>query len=239
MKADIESGTYQGIPYKIYAHPEPERLIFINHGVYGTKERILTMFGMTLAKLGYTVIAIDASKHGERGEAPFSPRDNAVALSHLFDVVEKTSEDIRLFYHGRFADTFDSFDILGISMGGYVAYHMTTVSDKVRALITMISSPDFTAGAKDSDLTEREIRAIETMDPSKHVHKMHFEAGLALVGDRDTLIAKAQTYDFVQAHPELPLQVKTYDTDHQVVHAMQADIVDFLKGLNSKKTSIK
>lgn len=239
MKTDIESGTYQGIPYKIYAHPDPKRLIFLNHGVYGSKERILTMFGMTLAKLGYEVVAIDAQMHGERGETPFSPRDDSKAFSHLFDVVKKTSEDVRLLYHGMFKARYPVFDILGVSMGGYVAYHITSVTKRVRALITMISSPDLTAGARDNDLDARTLRTIEAIDPARTPSKMHFEHGLALVGDNDTLIPKSRTYDFARANSTLPLTVKRYDTDHQVVRAMQEDTVEFLHGINSGEQTNK
>lgn len=234
MKADIESGTYKGIPYKIYAHPEPKRLIFINHGVYGTKERILTMFGMTLAKHGYKVVAIDAAGHGERGRPPFSPRDDSKAFKEIFDIVETTSQDIRLLYHGIFKREFPVFDILGISMGGYVAYHLVTVSNRVRALITMISSPDFTTDAEEIGLAERERLAVERMDPARHVSKMRFEHGFALIGKRDTLIPPSRTYDFEGAHPDIPLKVRAYDTDHQVVRKMQEDIVEFLLEINAE-----
>ncbi|MFW5893379.1 MAG: alpha/beta hydrolase, partial [Bacillota bacterium] len=229
MKTAIESGTHQGIPYKTYAHPRPKRLIFINHGVFGNKERILTLFGIQLAKIGYKVVAIDASRHGERGEAPFSPRDEEEAYRQIFDVVRETSEDILLMYHGLYDKDYPDFDILGLSMGGYVAYHMTTITDHVKTLVTMISSPDFIPGAKGRGIDARAMRSIETMNPARNVSRMHFKNGLALLGENDGVIDKAETFTFAKENPGLPLEVRTYDTGHQANQAMQEDTLEFLK----------
>ena len=237
MKTHITDGTFRGIPYKIYAHPDASRLIFINHGVYGNKERVLTMFGVSLAKLGYKVVAIDAVMHGQRGAPPFSTRDESKSEKQLFEVVKKTSEDILMMYHGMLAGTFETFDILGVSMGGYVAYHMTISSDRVDKLITLISSPDFSQGALDSGLSERELRKVEAMDPSRHVSKMRFKEGLALVGRSDALIPKSQTLAFLEKHGDLPLRVQTYDTTHAVTQAMQKDILTFLKQDDAEETN--
>ncbi|MFW6298602.1 MAG: serine aminopeptidase domain-containing protein [Bacillota bacterium] len=229
MKIAIENGVYQGIPYKTYAHPEPERLIFINHGVFGNKERVLTLFGSQLAKIGYKVVAIDASRHGERGESPFSPRDEEEAFKHIFDVVKETSEDILLMYHALYEKDYSDFDILGLSMGGYVAYHMTTITDHVKTLVTMISSPDFLPGAKNRGIDPRTLRTIESMNPASNVSKMRFKHGLALVGEYDEAIKKTETFGFLEKNPDLPLEARTYHTGHQATQAMQEDTLEFLR----------
>lgn len=232
MKTDIKTYTFKEIPVKVYAHPKPKRLIFINHGIVGSKERILTMFGVNLARLGYEVVAIDACKHGSRGEAPFKPYEEKQAMEELFDIVKKTSEDVLRLYHAKYKATYDSFDILGVSMGGYVAYYTATQTDHVDYMIPVISSPDFIAGLNHSEgysVTEATLQKVKSMDPASHPNRFDFLEACALVGERDPLIPKSHTEAFVKNHKTLPIDFKVYDTPHKVTPQMQEDIVAFLK----------
>lgn len=232
MKTDINSYTFKSIPVKVYAHPKPKRLIFINHGIVGSKERILTMFGVNLARLGYEVVAIDACKHGSRGEAPFKPYEERRAMEELFDIVKKTSEDVLRLYHAKYKDTYDSFDILGVSMGGYVAYYTATQTDHVEYLIPVISSPDFVSGLNQSQtytFKDTIIDKVKAMDPASHPERFKFKEACALVGEEDPLIPKSHTETFVKNNEALPIDFKVYDTPHKVTPEMQEDIVAFLK----------
>jgi len=231
MKTDINTYTFKGIPVKVYAHPSPKRLIFINHGIVGSKERILTMFGVNLARIGYEVVAIDACKHGQRGEAPFKPYQEEPAAKALFDIVKKTSEDVLRLYHAKYKSAYPTFDILGVSMGGYVAYYTATQSSYVAYLVPVISSPDFSAGLSHTGITfdEDTIKKVESMDPSKHPKRFRFKEACALVGDKDSLIPMTQTKMFVKENEILPIDFKVYDTSHKVVPQMQEDIIAFLK----------
>jgi len=231
MKTDISTFTFKNIPVKVYSHPSPKRLIFINHGIVGSKERILTMFGVTLAKLGYEVVAIDACKHGERGEAPFKPYDEKNVMKELFDIVKKTSEDVLRLYHAKYKKKYPVFDMLGVSMGGYVAYYTATQTDHVEYLVPIISSPDFSKGLSQDNqgYDESLLKKIESMNPATHPKRFKFKEACALVGESDDLIPKSHTEVFVRENPELPIDFRIYDTPHKVTPAMQKDIVAFLR----------
>lgn len=232
MKTEITEFTFKSIPVKVYSHPNPKRLIFINHGIVGSKERIQTMFGVNLARLGYEVVAIDACKHGERGEAPFKPYDEQGAMKELFDIVKKTSEDVMRLYHAKYKATYPVFDILGVSMGGYVAYYTATQTDHVEYLIPIISSPDFTKGLhheENYDFEAGVLDKVASMNPADHPERFKFKEACALVGGKDDLIPKAHTESFVKNNDALPIDFRVYDTPHKVTPRMQEDIVAFLK----------
>ncbi len=239
MKVDIERFTYNAIPVLVYDHEEADKLIFINHGIYGNKEQIMNMLGMALAKAGYTVVALDAFKHGNRKEDPFASREDTRSRLEMFNVVKKTTEDLLYLYHQKYRERYDSFDILGISMGGYVVYYTATQSTHVRFIFPLISAPVF-HDERNFEIQEQEKsdfrqaldearKKAKSMDPANNAERLHFEGGLAMNGRQDDVIPKELTEKFIKDHPYLPLEYKEYDTGHKINVAMQNDLIEYVK----------
>lgn len=239
MKTNVTKTTFQGIPMMMYDHPQSSRLIFINHGIYGTKEKIIHLIGPQLVKLGYRVVAIDAYMHGERLEEPYASRNSFLARLRIFSVVKRTSEDILKIYHQKYADQHDDFDVLGISMGGYVSYYLTTQTQHLNTFVALISSPAFSK-EKVHELPEsfngeflqeaQDVKKfVENIDVSQRPDQMHFKLGIALNGKVDDLIPAEHTKDFIEENPDLPIVFKTYNTGHKITKAMSDDMLSLLK----------
>ena len=68
----INDYSYLGIPYSEYRRVDikSKGLVFIQHGYESNKNKGADYLAINLARIGYTSVAIDAYKHGERIEEP-------------------------------------------------------------------------------------------------------------------------------------------------------------------------
>ncbi len=239
MKIERESFLHNDVPVALYSAKSSKRLMFVQHGIFGNKEKVLKLLGPSLVKIGYTVVAVDAKKHGERREEPFASRDKIHAELELFDIVEHTAEDILAIYSDCFSKRFDRFDILGVSMGGYIAYNVAVKTDKIRNLIALISSPNYAESAfngfreadyeKHKQRIEKEKRKIKKMDPSEQSEKLRFERAILMNGKQDDVISPIYTQRFVEDHPNKNIVFRLYDTGHRIVRPMHEDLLELLK----------
>jgi esterase/lipase len=238
MKTRIHKNTYNSIDALEYTSKQANKLLFLQHGIYGNKEKSMNLLGVSLVKLGYHVIAIDAYKHGSRSEEPFVSKNEDQSTLETMAVVKHTSEDIVSIYQDHFQDTYPQFDIIGISMGGLMAHYITTITDAINTSVALISSPQFLEAAdytfpeeKREEYPESEAirKDIEAMDPSTHTNKMTFNRLIMLNGKHDTTIPTGQSEQFYLDHPELNIIFKTFDTDHKISHAMHETLLDLLK----------
>ncbi len=239
MKVNINTYTHEKIPVIEYVPDKPKKLIFINHGIYGSKDRLMHLLGMPLANIGYHVVAIDADKHGTRSQEPFASRDEKKANLFMFDVIKKTANDIIRLYEDKYLDAFSTFDVLGISMGGYTAYYLTLLSDQITTVIAMISSPNFSASLK-LDFAETQKKSLEeeiervrntvmTMDPALRPHEIRAQKIIALNGNNDSIVPKRHTEKFFEDNPEIPHIHKVFDTGHRITRPMSEYMIDELK----------
>ncbi len=239
MKINITEGQHKNIPYLIYDSEAARRLIFINHGIYGSKEQVMHLLGPQLVKLGYQVVAIDAYKHGKRIEEPYASKDKVLSRLRIFGVVKQTTKDILTLFKDKFNHRYQTFDALGVSMGGYTAYYLTTQTTHLDTFVAMISSPAFSKAKvhelpKDySKELQKEAKEVEnlvaSMDVSNSVEDMQFKHGIALNGTLDELVPMKHTKDFIERHPDLPMVFKTYDTEHKLTKSMSEDMLSLLK----------
>jgi len=239
MKIDMNRYTHKGIPVLEYSDQNSKKLIVINHGIYGNKDSAIKLVGTTLVKLGYKVVALDAYKHGQRGEKPYVDRsDETLSLLYIFDIVKQTVNDILTLKKDLYND-FDSYDVLGISMGGYVTYYLTTQTDQIDTAIPIISSPKFSQDRifdvpkSYQEKYDKEIKRLKkdvfAMDPSNAVEDMAFKRLIAFNGKIDDVVPPNHTENFIQENPELNIIYETFDTGHQMVPKMQERLKDLLK----------
>jgi len=238
MKTNIKPFTYKDIPALEYSNEDSTKLMFLQHGIYGTKEKVMNLLAISFVKLGYKVVAIDACKHGERSAYPFNPKDEDHAQLETFDIVKRTVEDLLKLYHSIYEEDYPTFDIIGISMGGLMAYYMSTQTKHLNQLIALISSPDFEASAHYTfseekrqqyvEKSEKAMRLIQSMNPVDHVEKMQFKRAIIMNGKQDEVIPIDQTRSFVQNHESLPIIFKEYDAEHRLIPSMHEDLLALL-----------
>ena len=230
MKTNIFRYTHKGIPVLEYSSDEAKRLIFVNHGIFGDKDKGMMLVGKALLRAGYHVVAIDASRHGERGEAPFSNRDRPWARFYLFDVVSETTRDLLSLYEDKYADTFETFDVLGISMGGYVAYYLSMQTTHLDTVVALISSPDFSASchaglleevAKEypDEAKDKKLK-IQAMDPALSSEEITAKRIIAFNGKFDEVISYEHTKRFKENNPAINMKFELFDTEHKINQAM-------------------
>ncbi|GEM_PF-602658 len=240
MKLEIQRYHVEGIPVLEYAAAgeSSHRPLFLQHGIFGSKDRVARLLGPSLVAARRRVLAVDARRHGERSASPFAERDKVHAELELFDVVEDTARDI-LTIHRACCHEAGGFDVVGVSMGGYIAYRVAMLSREVKLLATLISSPDFKASAFQG-LTQETLAShrkavsraearISAINPASYPDALSHTKIFAAVGEHDEIIDPGHTRAFFAANPSLDATVETFASGHQIVPAMQDALVGWLE----------
>ena len=239
MKISIKTYLHKDIEVLEYAHPKAKKLLFLQHGIHSKKENVMNLYGLTLAKLGYTVVAIDAYKHGVRKAEPFISKDEDLCALDTMNVVEHTAYDIAGIYQDLYLQNYKSFDMIGISMGGLIAYFLSTITSHIDQLVALISSPKFLEAAEYTFPVERQnkyrkesdevLDIVKHLDPSTKPHHMHFHRLIMMNGKNDLVIPYEHSEQFYIQHPTLPIVFRLYDTEHKINQDMFEDLQDLLK----------
>lgn len=239
MKTNINKYTYKNIPVLEYSNKNAHKLMFLQHGIYGNKEKVMNLLAIRFLKLGYTVVGIDAYKHGARSKHPFNPKDEDHAQLETFEVVKQTVKDLLELYNENYKETYDTFDMVGISMGGLMTYYMSTQTTHLNTMIPLISSPNFMASAyytfkeekrkQYQEKSDQALALIKTMDPVTQIDKMRFNKAIIMNGKADQVIPIEQTSDFVDNNPKRPIIYRTYETEHKITQAMTEDLLKLLE----------
>ena len=239
MKTIIKKETLNYIETLQFTSSKAKRLLFLQHGIYGNKEKIMNLLGVSFVKIGYHVIAIDAYKHGSRIEEPFLSKNKDLCELETMDVVKVTAANLNKLYTEHFKHIYPTFDIAGISMGGLTAYYLSTLSKDIHHLIALISSPKFLEAAHHHFPEERQklyensnevLEHVRTIDPSKRVQDMRFKQLIMMNGIKDTIIPYQQSESFYQKYKHtLNMVFKTYDADHKITKDMHEDLLALLK----------
>ncbi len=219
--------------------PEHKGLIFIQHGYESTKEYGSDYLALTLARDGYFVVAIDAYKHGERIAEPYLTGTEIERLDEAFVVIKRTALDIVRLHHNVYAKRFPTFDLIGVSLGGMVAYYAATKTRQIRKLVPVISTPDFHQMAEyavngvgedvDTYFTPDKRQFIDEINPLQRLHLLHYQELFIVCGDHDPVVPMDASVAFYNMHKNDRMTMKIYNTDHNVPRQMQLDIFDFIK----------
>lgn len=217
---------------------EYKGLIFVQHGYMSTKEWGSDYLALPLARLGYFVVCIDSYKHGERIEEPFLSKDEFACMKDVPAVIKWTALDIIKLHKHHYAH-FDKFDMIGVSLGGMIAYYLATKTDNVRKLVPVISTPALmnkavetlkTIGLNPQDfLNESATNFINSIDTINRLEKLKYEELFMLVGKNDTVVPYQDTLDFYEKHQHKDMTLKVYDIDHNVDREMQIDIFTYIE----------
>lgn len=239
-KIIIESKIYNEIPYNEYYDDcvKSKGLVFVQHGYESNKNRGADYLCLSLARLGFKAVSIDAYKHGQRIEEPFVSQEDYLRYADAFNVVDRTSKDIIKIYEDIYSKDYDEFDLIGVSMGGFIAYMVSIYSDYVSKLVPVISTPHFeklVTTRTDIDKldqykleVEKILMKIKTMDPFNRIEDIHCKKMFITNGIKDEIIDYRSSEAFYKKIKHIDVQFKIYDCAHETGLKMQKDILEYI-----------
>jgi len=236
----IETSNFEGIPYNEYSsdNMDIKGLVFIQHGFESNKNRGADYLAIQLARKGYKVVSIDAYKHGDRLEEPFISEEVFKRYADAFIIVDQTTKDIITIFENIYKKEFSNFDLIGVSMGGFIAYVVSMQCDYVNKLLPVITTPYFEELArKRTNVPNLENYKLEmqssmeliiSLDPSKQVDNMKYKSMFILSCKNDEVISYLPSKRFYDEFKNDKMMIKFYEDGHTVNRQMQNDIVEYI-----------
>ncbi len=236
----IETKKYKSIPFCEYFLEEGcnKTLVFIQHGFQSNKEYGSDFLALTLARKGHRVIALDAYKHGERIEEPYITQSDALRYSEIFHVVDQTSSDIVELYKEKYSKEYSAFDMIGVSMGGFIAYSVALKTDKVNKLVPTITTPMFSKLARTRhnvpdvneylDEISPHLDFVDTIDVHSKKENLKYQELFIVSGERDPIIPVEDSKVFFDQLNDPRARIQVFDEVHEVNREMQKAIFDFI-----------
>lgn len=240
MGVKITSDFFADIPYLIYEGDHAKRLLFLQHGIYGSKEQTMKLLGVRIANLGYKVVAIDARMHGERSTYPFDEKRPPIGELKMPDIIEPTAQDILTLFHQLF-ESEKTFDYMGISMGGIIGFHLLSQTDRISHFHGVITTPNYLAFDPEQEAPIKQenpqafdhaISVLTRLNPVDYYHDWQFQTIDMYHGVNDKTVPLKGVENFYKDYPSDKITLKTYDTDHRITPEMFDDILKRLKSYN-------
>lgn len=133
--------------------------VLVYHGLNASKE-VQRKECEALAEAGLLAVAVDAVGHGERR---FPNLDAQLSSSYVFhnllDMVNRSANEVPAIVgalEGLLGSRVGRFGLVGISMGGYIAFAAAAREPRLAAIAPVLGSPDWRIGAwPDDPLLER------------------------------------------------------------------------------------
>jgi pimeloyl-ACP methyl ester carboxylesterase len=214
-------------------------LYFIQHGFESNKTRGADFLAINIARLGYKVVSIDAYKHGNRKEEPYISMSGYYRLKEAFNVIDKTANDILDLFKQHYS-AFDQFNIIGVSLGGMVAYLLATRTDKINRLIPVVSTPDFLKQAYyaigDANIdtkkffTKDKLQYIDFLDPLPRYKSWKYNELAIFINDNDHMVPPRSTLKFIKNHPDMVTTYQVFNDKHNVSRPMQEALLSYING---------
>jgi len=240
QKLLINTEIYNGVPLNEYYIEDIEfrGLVFVQHGYQSNKNYGADYLALTLARLGFFVVSIDAYMHGERMEGPYLSQNEKGMLIAAPEVIRHTAIDYIKLHKRRYIDRFPKYDFIGISMGAMIAFYLATKTDKINKLIPVIGTPDFMhqaeynltgAGVKlEEILNEQTIKYLNRISPINNVRKLKFEKMLIMNCSEDTIVPMGKSVEYYNKYKTNKMILKIYEDGHEINRTMQKDIFEYI-----------
>jgi dienelactone hydrolase len=214
----------------------PRPALVLLHGYSHSKAAMYNQ-ALRAAQLGFVAVGIDAWGHGERAQGPFT-RQLPERANFLLRVLKETGEDLLGVLEALEARPEvrpEALGLVGVSMGGMITHYALTLTDRVRAAVTLIASAEWEW--IEQTTTEPELREFASASaPLAHVERYPPAALLLLNGAQDDVIPVAtarRTYERLRPayqDDQARLQLKIYpDAGHRVTVEMTRDGVAWLQ----------
>ncbi len=225
----------------------PLPMVLLFHGFDSCKERKL-QHAYIIAQKGYFVVMPDAVRHGEREDSAFASLSYTQKAEFLFDVVTETAAEINSildhYAQSSIVDT-SRCGLVGTSMGGMILYDYFAHfgSDRIKAAVSIISTPDFGSVIDNSMennpefynlYSKSKIDDVKASQPLSKVSTLNEFPLLMLNSEDDQLIPILPVRDFYSAlHHQYTdnnlLKMKLFhNIGHQTTEAMMHESADWL-----------
>jgi esterase/lipase len=238
-KIIIENKLVQGIPLNEFylENHKYKGLVFVQHGYRSNKERGGDYLAVKIARDGYFVVCIDSFMHGARSEGPFIEGSEKERLYYIPSIIRKTALDI-IKLHKTYYKEYQTFDLIGVSLGGMIAYYTSIRTDKINKLIPVISTPKVTKQAewilKQNGInlvdyfTEETYNYLQSCDPINEADSIQYKEMFILNGTLDKVVSTQDSVDYYEEYKNNHMRLTLYEVDHNVNAKMQQDIILFL-----------
>lgn len=235
----IDNKVVEGIPLNEYyiENVSYKGLVFMQHGYGSNKERGGDYLAIKVARDGYFVVCIDAYMHGERKEGPFINGSEEDRMYYVPSIIRKTALDI-IKLHKTYYKEYQTFDLIGVSLGGMIAYYTAEKTNKINKLIPVISTPKVTKQAEhilkqngvdlDKYFTKETYDYLQSCDPINMIADAVYNKMFILNGTKDPVVSTKDSIEFYEEYKNDKMEMKLYDIDHNVSKDMQQDIINFL-----------
>jgi len=214
-------------------------LLFFFHGFTGNKDMLMGR-GEILAEMGFYVVAIDAHFHGDRMPDWFGKLDGSEKYKHIIDISIKTANDANKLWDSYYSKqkniSEQKFYVYGVSMGAMIAFKLSTITEKIKAMVTLVGSPSFVDyylarqekfGWED-DFVEEKIKKYKPIDPLINYKKTNNTNMFIALGKDDDVVDPFYALEFYNKRPE-NTTLKLYDTGHMSTKEMLEDSYNYLK----------
>ena len=144
----FETHDVHGIP-AVSCHQggaESMPLVLLAHDLFNSKDSWRTEL-QTLAQSRYVAVAMDNRGHGERKDPALKKQlfvKGEVNVLEVRKLIKETADDVPLLID--YFSTKQEIDparvgMLGVSMGGYVAFRAAVIDDRIKVITPIIASP--------------------------------------------------------------------------------------------------
>jgi hypothetical protein len=203
------------------------------HGHFGNKS--LDQFGGLAEKihdLGFDVVTLDAYKHGERLEAPYLLNHPQDTTFEMLTVIEETLKDIVYLYTHHYSKRTQLVSILGISMGGHIAFLLNRFL-QLEFCIPIIGSPNLMKHYQTKKSVILGDKMIELLPKLKSLtlDTKAFTPCYAFIlnGEYDDIVSYEPAKSFIQPLNHVHYVYKGYPCGHELTQSMIEDIISFVR----------
>lgn len=185
-----------------------DKVVYLVHGHTGNKEDFtIRRFQNLFAELGFEAVALDASRHGEQLAYPYTSKDTFIEQQLAMpEVLLETLDQIKAIHQSHYQDHVRFAGILGISMGGHIAYLLPKWIPGIQFIIPLIGAPDVSVHyqrTKSAFLKDRISECSHALDqltlPDRSIYQnIHI---LQINGTHDDVVHYENSFNF---HTDLP-----------------------------------
>ncbi len=246
----LETQEIAGIPIlSCYSSDEgigSRPLVILSHAFQSSKEFWQDKM-LSLARAGYYAVALDNRCHGDRKGPDFKSQVFETDGFNLYEVrrlIKETADDIpRLIDHFSSHKRVDAdrIGMVGVSMGGFIAFRAAVIDDRIGVAAPVIASPYFDEKPGDVPLVNRpEInRALDDysqkFSPACYPDHFYPRAILIQVGGQDKHLDAGRVRQFYESlksryhqRPEKLEFILEENTGHQFTACMWRNATDWL-----------
>lgn len=244
------TGDIAGALYRRPGSKGPYGCVLLMHGLTGSKEQMMRMYGPMFTQAGFAVLAVDAPGHGARQK----PSDFSL-IKEIIDVVKSKPSNAGIFYDWHFADRdgrYNSYlyDIhqrgvldyrkaidwlmarpeidhskigaLGTSLGANMAAVLGGVDSRVKT-VTLCVGGDID-GAILGDIPNASQIEVAATSPSLFIGHMAGRSVTMLNAEQDRVVPKQAAWNLYNAASS-PKNIEWVNCGHQYTQTLKARAV--------------